>query len=95
MKYLASIITGIGKWWSYKSRFEKKIDLLIMETKENTKGLLRLRYLYFIEHRPTEVSIICAIYDEYKKRGGNSEIDAIHAEWKKDVAKGKYKKARK
>lgn len=95
MKYLASIIAAIGNWWTYKSRFEKKIDLLIMETQENTKGLLRLRYLYFIEHRPTEVSIICAIYDEYKKRGGNSEIDAIHAEWKENIAKGKYKKARK
>ena len=91
---------SLGSEWiwkviSYKSRIEKKMDLLIAETQQNTLGLLRLRYLYFIEHRPLEVSIICAIYDEYKKRGGNSEIDSIHAEWKKKIAKGVYKRKHK
>lgn len=95
LKWLSFIFEWLWKVISYKSRIEKKMDLLLTETQENTKGLLRLRYLYFIEHRPTEVSIICAIYDEYKKRGGNSEIDAIHTEWKKDIAKGLYKRKRK
>lgn len=91
-KWVTLGLEWIWKVCSYKSRIEKKMDLLLAETQENTRGLLRLRYLYFFEHRPTEVSIICAIYDEYKKRGGNSEIDAIHAEWKKKIAKGAYKR---
>ena len=95
LQWIKTIAGWMWKAISYKSRIEKKMDLLLTETQENTKGLLRLRYLYFVEHRPTEVSVICAIYDEYKKRGGNSEIDAIHAEWKKDVAKGIYKRKRK
>lgn len=95
LKWLSALFEWLWKAISYKSRIEKKMDYLIAESQENTKGLLRLRYLYFIEHRPTEVSVICAIYDEYKKRGGNSEIDAIHAEWKKDIAKGIYKRKRK
>lgn len=90
-KALIALIEVIIRRVQYKSRIEDKMDFLIEETKQNTLGLLRLRYLYFIEHRPTEVSIICVIYDEYKKRGGNSEIDAIHAEWKKNLRKGIYK----
>ena len=95
LKWLSFVCEWIWKVCSYKSRIEKKINLLIEETNQNTLGLLRLRYLYFIEHRPMEVSIICAIFDEYKRRGGNSEIDAIHAEWKKNIAKGIYKRKRK
>ena len=92
-------VSLLGEWiWraaSYKSRIEKKMDLLLEETNQNTLGLLRLRYLYYYTHSPNEVAIICAIYDEYKKRGGNSEIDALHAEWKKKIAKGVYKRKRK
>ena len=95
LKWLSFALEWIWKVCSYKSRIEKKINLLIEETNHNTLGLLRLRYLYFVEHRPMEVSIICAIFDEYKRRGGNSEIDAIHAEWKKNIAKGIYKRKRK
>ena len=95
LKWLSFLFEWIWKVCSYKSRIEKKINLLIEETNQNTLGLLRLRYLYFIEHRPMEVSIICAIFDEYKRRGGNSEIDTLHTEWKKNIAKGIYKRKRK
>ena len=89
-------VTLCGEWvWralSYKNRIEKKMDLLIEQSKDHKLELLRLKFLHFVEHKPLEVTIISSIFDEYKALGGDSWIDDIHTDWKKKIAKGAYKR---
>lgn len=92
-------VSLLGEWvWkacSYKSRIEKKMDFLIEQAKDNKLELLRLKFLHFVEHKPTEVVIICSIFDEYKSLGGDSWVDDIYLAWKKKIAKGGYKRSQK
>ena len=44
---------------------------------------LRLKFLTMVQQSPTEVAIILALFDEYKKEGGDSWIDDIFLKWKK------------
>ena len=51
-----------------------KLDALILTTK-------RLEYLNMRHHNPDDEASISAIYDEYKRLGGNSYIDMNYHEW--------------
>lgn len=59
-----------------KKGLSKKIDLcLIKQT--------RLEIIAQVEHNPKDVRTILSLYDEYKKEGGNSYMDAYIENWKK------------
>lgn len=91
-KAILALIEYIVKKWQYKSRVEDKIDMLIKSNAELKLETLRIKYLHFYHHQPWEANIISSIFDEYKKLGGNSWIDDLHEEWKKNLRKGTYKK---
>lgn len=50
---------------------------------------LRIELLALLYHNPQDVTAILSVWDEYKKRGGNSYMKELIAAWKK-----KYKIAR-
>lgn len=79
MKYLASIIAGIGKWWTYKNRFESKIDTALSYLKEHEKRLLRLELIAAISRN--DRAVVHQLYDEYKAFGGNSYMNEMYKEY--------------
>jgi len=63
---------------------QKKI---IQEQNEIILGQMRLQLLQMLDHRPNKVEQILKLYDEYIKRGGNSYIKNLIADWKKSIGK--------
>ena len=93
-RVIISLLQYVGKQLTYRSRLEQKIDVLIQDNKELKLETLRIKYLHFYYHQPWEAQIISSIFDEYKARGGNSWIDELHVEWKRNLRNGVYKKPR-
>ena len=64
----------------HKKGLSDKIDLCLVKQ-------TRLEIIAQIEHNPTDVKTILSLYDEYKKEGGNSYMDAYVNKWKKKYLK--------
>lgn len=92
LKSIKNCLKWVYKEISYKKRLEQKIDMLVEQNIDNKIELLRIKYLFFYYHSPLEVIIISSIFDEYKKLGGDSWIDDLHAIWKENLRKGVYKR---
>lgn len=70
----------VVKQMTYKQRIEEMLGDMRIE-------LLRVKFLQLVQHSPTEISIICSVFDEYKNMGGDSWIDDIYLKWKKEYVK--------
>lgn len=51
------------------------------------KDNLRLQALQMMQHDPTNRFAITFLYDQYKKQGGNSYLDAEYERWAKKYNK--------
>ena len=78
--WVPSFFHWVIKQLTYKQRIEEMLVDMRIE-------LLRVKFLQLVQHSPTEISIICSVFDEYKNMGGDSWIDDIYLKWKKEYVK--------
>lgn len=79
----AVIIPGI--LWGY--RMFALLKDIQADQKILKKDNLRLQSLQMMQHDPTNRYAITLLYDQYKKLGGNSYLDAEYEKWAKKYNK--------
>jgi type III secretory pathway component EscV len=62
----------------------EKINSRLTEVELST---MRIEIVSMIEQHPEERLLICRMYDEYKKSGGNTYIDSLFDNWKRSFNK--------
>lgn len=87
MKVIADIVEVVGKWLTYKNRFEGKIDQALVYLKEHEKRLLRLELDAAMSRN--DRAVVHQLYDEYKALGGNSYMNELYKEYCKKPSKRK------
>lgn len=80
MKIIAGIIEGLGKWLSYKTRFEGKLDTVLSQQLNQERRLLRLEIMEAM--RRNDRAVVHSLYDEYKnKYNGNSYMNELYKQY--------------
>lgn len=76
---IAGIIEGIFKSFTYKKRFEGKIDNVLSNQTNHEKRLLKLEIIAAISRN--DRAVVHQLYDEYKALGGNSYVQEMYKEY--------------
>ena len=76
---IAGIIEGLWKSFSYKKRFEGKIDTVLNNQNNHEKRLLKLEMIAAMNR--DDRAVVHALYDEYCALGGNSYMQELYKEY--------------
>ena len=78
---VAPVILFLLQEW--RSRKDKRLELLEQKIEETRMGAMRLQILYLIFHDPKNKVAINQLMDFYTQNGGNSYIQGVYQKWKK------------
>lgn len=84
-KAILAALQAAWKWVMFKSRVENKLDSITRAIEDNNRRVLRLEILEFI--RKKDKMMVYALYDEYKRMGGDSWMDDVFLRWKANQEK--------
>lgn len=84
---IAGIIEGLCKSFTYKKRFEGKIDSVLNNQHNHEKRLLKLEIIAAMNR--DDRAVVHALYDEYTALGGNSYMNELYKEYCKKPNKRK------
>jgi hypothetical protein len=69
------LVTTIPIILSRKGDIVKRLERLESRLMDNDLTTKRVELLLYINTHPEKVEVICQLYDEYKKLGGNHYVD--------------------
>ena len=76
---IINLIQFFIKRAQYKSRLESKVDLMLINSAEHNKRLLRLELDAAM--RRDDRATVHQLYDEYKAMGGNSYMQELYKDY--------------
>ena len=71
----------------YENTMLNTMEEIKSDSHELRLSITQLKILNLIQHDPKDKYTICLLYDEYKKNGGNSYLDAMYNKWSKKYNK--------